>query len=265
MKFKVLLLLALSIVLTSAGANAIRLEADCDGWLLSGSFTVPAEINYTVELWQDGEIVCSFTETLNQEPMVIFYYTGEWCMELCGDYDVYVEFNYNMGPAWKVLYYETSFTCECDEPETCTFTPGYWKNHPEAWPVTSLMVGCQEYSQAQLLNIFDYPTQGDITVILFHHLVAAKLNVLSGSDDYIMEYIEDGDDFLCDHPLLSSPFGELKDEAEYIKDHLADYNEIECEEEEEEEEMLRLEGPAAMDNSAATEETSWGSIKKKHQ
>jgi len=128
-----------------------------------------------------------------------------------------------------------------------------------------LTVGCQEYTKNELLHIFDYPTKGDITVILFHHLVAAKLNVLSGSDDYIQDAIDAGDQFLCDHPLLSMPTGELKDEGEYIKDELADYNEIECDDEDDDFDMLKIDGATSIEKSAATEESTWGSIKKKHQ
>ena len=59
-------------------------------------------------------------------------------------------------------------------------TPGYWKNHPEAWPA-SITIGGVTYTKAQALAIMDLP-DGDKTVTLFRSLVAATLNVLSGSD-----------------------------------------------------------------------------------
>jgi hypothetical protein len=34
---------------------------------------------------------------------------------------------------------------------------GFWKNHPDAWPVTSLTLGSQTYTQADLLTLFDTP------------------------------------------------------------------------------------------------------------
>lgn len=61
-------------------------------------------------------------------------------------------------------------------------TPGYWKNHEEVWPVSELTLGDTTYSKACLLAFFDVPTRGDIRVKLIHHLVAAKLNLLMGSD-----------------------------------------------------------------------------------
>src|SRR5688572_23676843 len=59
----------------------------------------------------------------------------------------------------------------------CTLTQGYWKNHPEAWPVASLELGSVTYSKAQLLSIFRTPVSGNGLVSLAHQLIAAKLNV----------------------------------------------------------------------------------------
>lgn len=264
MKTKVFLLLALSIVMVSTGANAAMLDADCDGWTSSGSFTMPTDLEFTIYLYQDGELIWSYTETANvtyDDPYFLF--TGEWPMELCGDYTVHLDLNYNMGVGWRTLSYDTEFTCECDEPGYCTFTPGYWKNHEEAWPVMNLTVGCVDYTQAELLEIFDWPTKGgNVAIKLFHHLVAAKLNVLGGSDDYIAGAIMDADDYFCMYPLTRLGYGDNGRTGD-LKEPLVTYNEIECEEEEDDDEMLAIEGPAAMENSAATETSSWGSIKKK--
>ena len=190
-------------------------------------------------------------------------------MELCGDYTVHIDFNYNMGVGWRVLTYDTEFTCEC-EYSFCTWTPGYWKNDKKAWPVESLTVGCVDYTRAELDAIFDWSTaDGNISIKLFHHLVAAKLNVLTGADDYIMGSIMAGDDYFCAYPLHRAYSDGPRGDAEAIKDDLVAYNEIECEEEEEEEDgdMLSIGAPKVkLDKaSAATEESSWGSIKKKRQ
>ncbi len=61
-------------------------------------------------------------------------------------------------------------------------TPGYWRNHPEAWPVTSLTLGGTTYSQAQLLAILEQPKSRDMTYVIASQLIAAKLNVLIGAD-----------------------------------------------------------------------------------
>ncbi len=63
-----------------------------------------------------------------------------------------------------------------------TGTPGYWKNHPEAWPVESITVGGVSYSKAQALAILDQSGK-DKSITMFSSLVSAKLNVLAGNDD----------------------------------------------------------------------------------
>jgi hypothetical protein len=65
----------------------------------------------------------------------------------------------------------------------CTRTQGYWKNHEEAWPVSSLVLGTngQTYSKAQLLTILRTPVGGNGLISLAHQLIAAKLNSAAGA------------------------------------------------------------------------------------
>jgi hypothetical protein len=63
----------------------------------------------------------------------------------------------------------------------CTYTQGYWKNHPSAWPVTSLTIGGVTYTQAQLLSLFGDAPGGDASLILEHQLAAAMLNAAFGA------------------------------------------------------------------------------------
>lgn len=63
----------------------------------------------------------------------------------------------------------------------CTLTQGFWKTHPEAWPVASLSIGGTSYSKAELLAILNLSTRGDVSIILAHQLIAAMLNALSGA------------------------------------------------------------------------------------
>ena len=63
-----------------------------------------------------------------------------------------------------------------------TGTLGYWKNHPEAWPVQQITAGGRTYTQAQAISLMSSPGRGDKTYDLFKQLVAAKLNVLTGND-----------------------------------------------------------------------------------
>lgn len=61
-------------------------------------------------------------------------------------------------------------------------TVGYWKNHPDAWPVDNLTLGSYNYTEAQLLILLNTPVRRDASILLAYQLVAAKLNILSGED-----------------------------------------------------------------------------------
>jgi hypothetical protein len=269
------LLLSVASTAFAAGPDPLYFENDCDGWVVRGYMHLDGgdqmEVDITIDLYQGDVLVSSVnvTDIIYAADDKNFLYEGSWGMELCGDYEAVMTM-------WLVGIYgpgvvkraELITDCECGPPPTCTYTPGYWKNHPDAWPVEHLTVGCEEYSKSQLLTIFGMPSKGgDMTIKLFHHLVAAKLNVLIGADDYIMSAITAGDDFLCTYGFLSDPQDDLRDDAEAIKDDLADYNEIECEEEDEEDNdvLLSIEGSSTIEKAAATEESSWGALKKRHQ
>ncbi len=62
-----------------------------------------------------------------------------------------------------------------------TGTPGYWKNHPNAWPVSSITIGGVVYSKANAI-LWMGAKDGDKTVTMFRSLVSAKLNVLIGAE-----------------------------------------------------------------------------------
>jgi len=63
----------------------------------------------------------------------------------------------------------------------CTYTQGYWKNHPSAWPTTTLTIGTVTYNQAQLLAIFNTPARGNGLISLAHQMIAALLNQYNGA------------------------------------------------------------------------------------
>src|SRR5262245_18192239 len=58
---------------------------------------------------------------------------------------------------------------------------GFWKAHPDLWPVTSLTLGSVTYTQAQLLSILNGLSGGDASLILGKQLIAALLNLANGS------------------------------------------------------------------------------------
>jgi hypothetical protein len=63
-------------------------------------------------------------------------------------------------------------------------TQGFWKTHPEAWPVGCLpmLLGTVSYTQAELLAIFNQPAGGNGLISLAHQLIATKLNICNGSN-----------------------------------------------------------------------------------
>jgi len=68
-------------------------------------------------------------------------------------------------------------------PSPGTGTPGYWKNHPDAWPVEAITIGGVTYSKADAIGWLKTNNKHDKTITMFRALVAAKLNVLIGNED----------------------------------------------------------------------------------
>ena len=62
-----------------------------------------------------------------------------------------------------------------------TGTPGFWKNHPDAWPVQSITIGGVAYTKAQAIGWMGRVGK-DKTTTMFAQLVSAELNVLIGND-----------------------------------------------------------------------------------
>jgi len=73
-------------------------------------------------------------------------------------------------------------TCTTRVNNKCVLGQGFWKNHPNAWPVSSLTLGSQTYTQAELLSLLDTPVRGDASLILVDQLIAANLNIANGSN-----------------------------------------------------------------------------------
>ena len=112
-------------------------------------------------------------------------------------------------------------------PSGCVFSQGYWKNHPEAWPVTSLQLGNVTYTQDQLLSILHQPVRGNGILILAHQEIAAKLNIANGADgSCIQQTLADADALIGD--LVIPPIGDgylLPRDASPLADILDQYNE----------------------------------------
>ncbi len=88
-----------------------------------------------------------------------------------------------------------------DRDFACPYGFGYWKKHPEAWAVDSLALGNETYSKSELEAIMRMPVRGDASIILAHHLIAAKLNIAFETNPFpIMDTLESADSALGDYP-----------------------------------------------------------------
>ena len=110
---------------------------------------------------------------------------------------------------------------------------GYWKNNPSVWPVDVLALGAESYTKQELISILNTPTgrrrSSDASLILAKQLIAAKLNLASGSDPALIDgTIQQADELLALQPGRlpyglgpSTPEGQ---EMTNIAAALADYN-----------------------------------------
>jgi hypothetical protein len=105
---------------------------------------------------------------------------------------------------------------------------GYWANHPDAWCLLSITLGCQSYTEVQVIAIMQNPTRGDRTYQLAAQLAAAKLNVDCNLTDSscVASAIAAADAWLCLHPVGSNVTANSKVWKDITATYntLADYN-----------------------------------------
>jgi hypothetical protein len=88
-----------------------------------------------------------------------------------------------------------------------TGTPGYWKNHPGAWPVQTIVVGGIQYSKTQALSWLGKVGK-DKTTTMFSSLVPAMLNVMIGNrSDCIASTIALANDWMATYGPVGSGIG----------------------------------------------------------
>jgi hypothetical protein len=83
----------------------------------------------------------------------------------------------------------------------CPRPQGFWKNETALWPVDSLTLGNEVYSQEELLNLLETPVgsqgEADASLILAHQLIPTKLSISDGSDPApINKSLQDADGLL---------------------------------------------------------------------
>jgi hypothetical protein len=109
--------------------------------------------------------------------------------------------------------------------DDCTLTQGYWKNHPNAWPVSSLELGNVTYTKASALAILGTSVNGNGLIALAHQLIATKLNLASGSTSAVTQAVADADALIGDLVVPPDGTGYLASATTSALTHaLDDYN-----------------------------------------
>lgn len=110
---------------------------------------------------------------------------------------------YQGSPGAEINTQARVFSAVAERPAAapCPHSQGFWKNHPEAWPVADLPLGSETYGRDDAIALLRTPTRGDASLILVKQLIAAKLNVANGSDDApIATELADADGLLAPLP-----------------------------------------------------------------
>lgn len=227
----------------------VELNADCDGFIISGelcahwfwhdgaTMTYNLQINYTdaygfstvipVYGFATRYIDSDIPACLPFEPI-----SGAWETEFCGDVFItgtldLVSLN-DPGETDSAILNTLTEYCPC----ACTRTPGYWKNPKKPWPVDSLVIGGVTYTRSELLVLLKLPAKehdffGN-DVKLFHHLVAAMLNVAAEPDNNTPSiqalitaadaYFEFGTWGLLDPGAMKDALDDFNNSGEYLCD-----------------------------------------------
>lgn len=114
--------------------------------------------------------------------------TTDWRSEWGGELEYGTQYVFCAFANASPTVYQSAFTDNFEDvtlqTQDCTFTQGYWKTHPSAWPAACLpmQLGNNFYTQAELLQIFNQPVAGNGAISMAHQLIAAKLNTCQGAN-----------------------------------------------------------------------------------
>jgi len=113
------------------------------------------------------------------------------------------------------------------QPAPGTGTPGFWKNHPEAWPVSSITVGGIDYTVDEAIAWLRRVGK-DKTTTMFSSLVPAMLNVMVGNDEScVATTIAAANAWMATYGPVGSGVAASSDawaEGEPLHSHLDNYN-----------------------------------------
>lgn len=108
-----------------------------------------------------------------------------------------------------------------------TGTPGYWKNHPNAWPVADITVGGVTYTKAEAIAWMQRVGK-DKTTTMFASLVSAMLNVGINNDaSCVSSTIAAANDWMAAYGPVGSGVAAKSTawvEGEWMHQQMDDYN-----------------------------------------
>jgi hypothetical protein len=102
---------------------------------------------------------------------------------------------------------------------------GFWKTHPDAWPVTQLTIAGIPHDAMFLMDVLHQSVRGRAPLSLTQHLIAARLNIANGCDASIAEVAGQGDQLLLITGIFGSSSKADRQAANRLKDLLEAYNE----------------------------------------
>jgi hypothetical protein len=167
-------------------------------WWLYGDAT-QGEANFTgtptlnVFDYEAADFMLGPNESITVEIGDLFDESGvavtEWRPSYGGELEYGTEYVFcafaNAGPTQYQSGFTDNFEDVTIQEQDCTFTIGYWKNHPEAWPAGCfpMTLGANAYTAAEVTQILNQSVSGNGALSLAHQLIATKLNICQGADD----------------------------------------------------------------------------------
>lgn len=223
-------LLVLPSLASAVYLDSVTGTADCNGWNAAVEVTFRSgarlvRLEYIVALSDAAGTELERFEyseevAIPDQDTVIYPFDGMWTSTLSdGAYSMTCEVVlFDIFPDGQNRFedgFSVAFECGGDTGDDnggddplvsdfCNRGTGYWKNHPQDWPVMDLDLGGENLNQASLLDILNTPASGDATVILARALITAKLNLAGGGHDDA-GIIAEADAYLTEHPVFSNP------------------------------------------------------------
>lgn len=236
---------------TTLLAQPLQLDgnADCEGWSASATLVFPdavfsAALDYSVVLAdQAGAEIARFdwAGQVNrfENPMMIKMYGEPWGLTLDSVYTASLAFHF-LGEEATL-----AFDVVCGEMgdegggevdpvvdpvvEPCHHTYHFWRKNPDAWPVDELTLGGETFTKDQLVRQLHGHLRVHPSFSVARHLVAAKLNVLSGCDASIQPVIDEADAFLARVDDRPRHWWRHRGDARQLTRVLVQYNNQPCE------------------------------------